>query len=94
MRISLTPDFSSATLATESERRNVSKGLTKMTLNLQISTQPNHQAREQNKDIFRYIKTQFSSMHHKKAYSKMYSRKMRPRQRGIVYMGKREPPQK
>lgn len=94
MTISLTPDFSSATLATESEWRSVSKGLTKMTLNLQISTQPNHQAREQNKDIFRYVKTQFSSMLHKKTYSKMYSRKMRPTQRGRVYMGKREAPQK
>lgn len=62
MRISLT-DFSSATLATKSEWRNVCKGLKTMTLNLQISTQLNYQARGQNKDIFRYVKTQEVFVH-------------------------------
>lgn len=55
MRLSLTPPFSSAT---KNEQGNVFKGLKKMTVNIQIATQPNYQERGQNKDIFRYVKTQ------------------------------------
>lgn len=61
MRILMTSNFSTATLATK--RRNIFKDLTEWTFSLQISTQPNYQVRRQNKDILRYVKTREHFIH-------------------------------
>lgn len=61
--------------------------------NLQISTQPNHQAREQNEDIFRHAKTQFSSMLSKKAYPICISEKWDQERKNSVHGQERITPE-